>query len=66
MTGNRGSRPSWIEWFPVEHNVLRGTKEDSDAVLVVNIAGGRGHDLKAFRQNFLMPKGGWYCKTCQE
>ena len=57
MTGNRGSRPSWIEWFPVEHNVLRGAKEDDDAVLIVDVAGGRGHDLEAFRRNFPGAKG---------
>ena len=57
MTGNRGSRPSWIEWFPVEQNVLRGAKEDSDAVLVVDVAGGRGHDLEAFRRRFPDAKG---------
>ena len=52
MTGNRGSRPNWIEWFPVEHNVLRGAREDSDAVLIVDVAGGWGNDLEAFRRKF--------------
>ena len=57
MTGNRGSNPSWIEWFPVEQNLLRGAKEDNDAVLIVDVAGGRGHDLEGFRQKFPDAKG---------
>ncbi len=57
MTGNRGSRPSWIEWFPVEHNVLQGAEEDETAVLIVDVAGGRGHDLEAFRRKFPHAKG---------
>ena len=57
MTGNRGSRPSWIEWFPVEDNLLRDAKEDEGTVLIVDVAGGRGHDLEAFRQKFPHAKG---------
>ena len=57
MTGNRSSRPSWIEWFPVEHSVLRGAKEDDGAVLIVDVAGGRGHYLETFRQRFHNAKG---------
>ena len=32
--------------------MLRGAREDSDAVLIVDVAGGRGHDLEAFRRKF--------------
>lgn len=57
MTGNRSSRPSWVEWFPVEHNVLRDAKEGDDDVLIVDVAGGHGHYLETFRQRFPDAKG---------
>jgi len=53
MTGIRGSRPSWIEWFPVRERILglELTSAGSD-VLLVDIAGGRGHDVQAFGRKF--------------
>lgn len=58
MTGIRGSRPSWIEWFPVRERIL--VPESSNArsdVLLVDIAGGRGHDIRAFARKFADGKG---------
>lgn len=58
MEGDRGSRPSWLEWFPVQERLLDGacTKEDG-AVLMVDVAGGRGHDLAAFLAKFPRVEG---------
>lgn len=52
MTGNNDSRSSWIDWYPVEERLLKGTKADVNAVLMINIAGGRGHYLAAFKERF--------------
>lgn len=53
MTGIRGSRPSWIEWYPVEDCILKsGTSTNASDVLLVDIAGGRGHDVQAFGRKF--------------
>ena len=41
MTANQDSRPSWIDWFPVEDRLLKVAKVDDNAVLMVDIAGGR-------------------------
>ena len=64
MTGNQSSRSNWCEWFPVEHNVLRCAKkndddddDDDDHVLIVDVAGGRGHYLETFRHKFPDAKG---------
>lgn len=37
--------------------MLRSAKEDDGAVLLVDVAGGRGHDLEAFRQKFPDARG---------
>lgn len=52
--GDRGSRPVWIEWFPVQQKLLDDASRpvtDND-VLYVDIAGGRGHDLLEFKEKF--------------
>lgn len=51
MEGDRGARPSWLEWFPVKERLLDGARPDGD-VLMVDVAGGRGHDLLAFAEKF--------------
>ncbi|KAF2457171.1 S-adenosyl-L-methionine-dependent methyltransferase [Lineolata rhizophorae] len=49
MTGNRGSRPAWTEWYPVRERVIDGfDAQDGDGVLLVDVAGGRGHDVEHF------------------
>jgi len=58
MSGIRGSRPSWVEWWPVEERIFGdGAIVDDDAVLLVDVAGGRGHDIQAFKKAFPNKKG---------
>ena len=52
MTGVRAGRPSWLEWFPLQQELFEGATSESNAPFMVDIAGGRGQDLKAFRQRF--------------
>ena len=52
MTGNHSSRPSWTDWYPMEERLLRGITADDNAVVMVDIAGGRGHYIAAFRERF--------------
>ncbi|KAI1384818.1 S-adenosyl-L-methionine-dependent methyltransferase [Hypoxylon trugodes] len=49
--GDRGSRPSWVTWFPVREKLLSGDI-DSEAPLLVDVGGGRGHDITEFEQQF--------------
>ena len=51
---DRGARPLWINWFPVQKKLLDDISRpvgDND-ILYCDIAGGRGHDLLDFRQKF--------------
>ena len=57
MTGNESTRLTWIDWYPIEERLLRGIKSDDDAVVMIDIAGGRGHYLAAFKEKFPHIKG---------
>ncbi|KAI9371063.1 S-adenosyl-L-methionine-dependent methyltransferase [Aspergillus egyptiacus] len=52
MEGDRGSRPPWVEWFPVAERVIKPFQGGDEDIFLVDVAGGRGHDLKAFQDKF--------------
>ncbi|KAI0190038.1 hypothetical protein EV127DRAFT_481488 [Xylaria flabelliformis] len=45
--GDRGSRPSWLSWFPVKDKSFPGGHQQKTPLLV-DVAGGRRHDLMEF------------------
>lgn len=51
---DRGSRPAWVDWFPVKQKLLDDSTKSikDDGILYVDVAGGRGHDLLAFKDKF--------------
>lgn len=53
MTGQRMTRIEWFDFADV-HSILfdKHTPNDTDSALLVDIGGGRGHDLEAFRKRF--------------
>ena len=51
MEGIRADAAHWADWFPVQKQLLDGAATD-DRPLLVDIGGGRGHDLMAFKQKF--------------
>ncbi|GAB1194350.1 hypothetical protein APSETT444_003595 [Aspergillus pseudonomiae] len=52
MEGQRADRPHWADWFPIPDRILASAHKDSDGPLLVDIGGGRGHDLLGFKQRF--------------
>ena len=52
--GDRGGRPDWVDWFPVQDKLLDDLRRPiaPDSILYVDVAGGRGHDLLAFKKKF--------------
>ncbi|KAE8353474.1 S-adenosyl-L-methionine-dependent methyltransferase [Aspergillus coremiiformis] len=52
MEGQRADRPHWADWFPVQDQILAGAHKGSDGTLLVDIGGGRGHDLIGLKQRF--------------
>lgn len=53
MEASSGDRGFWVNWFPVEEYLLIGFTGDANDVLLVDMAGGRGQDIKAFQDKFI-------------
>ncbi|RYO75653.1 hypothetical protein DL766_010360 [Monosporascus sp. MC13-8B] len=62
--GDRGSRPSCVSWFPVREKLLAGRQGNKDPLLV-DVAGGRGHDLMEFLGQFPDEKGPFFLQDQQ-
>ena len=56
MHAVRGSRPSWVEWFPVEDYLSENGIKEAEPLLV-DVGGGHGHDVQAFARKFPRAKG---------
>lgn len=52
MGGQRNNRVDWFDLFPMEDILFQASQETNDDVLLIDIAGGKGHDLEAFRKRF--------------
>jgi len=52
MQSRREGRPSWFAPYPVEENLLLGLDPSPNAVLLIDIGGGRGHDLEKFKTTY--------------
>jgi hypothetical protein len=50
MGATMGSQPIWLDWFDVQGRLLAGAKDDE--VLLVDVGGGKGHDVQVFNERF--------------
>ena len=50
MGQSMGARKYWTEWFPIQEQILDDFEPDT--ALMVDVAGGKGQDLKALRDKF--------------
>ena len=48
----QGKRRHWFDTFPVEERLLKGLEDAEDRTLIVDVAGGVGRDLVAFKNRF--------------
>ncbi|MGI4813144.1 MAG: hypothetical protein ACRYGG_07390 [Janthinobacterium lividum] len=55
MGNTMGARKYWVDWFPVQDCLLQGARDDT--ALVVDVGGGKGHDLQAFHEKFPQRQG---------
>ena len=44
-------------YYPVQDRLVAGSKQDDEAVFLVDVAGGRGHDLEGLKQAHTNIKG---------
>lgn len=53
MAGSLETRQDWFSTFPVDEIILKDViRDDPEAVLLVDIGGGEGHDIQAFHDAF--------------
>ncbi|OAA52903.1 sterigmatocystin 8-O-methyltransferase [Cordyceps fumosorosea ARSEF 2679] len=50
MGNTMGARNYWVDWYPVERQLLDGA--GGDAPLLVDVGAGKGHDLLAFHEKY--------------
>lgn len=50
MGNAMGARKSWLDWYPVQSQLLNDA--DPQKPLLVDVGGGKGHDLIAFYKQF--------------
>ncbi len=50
MGNTMGARSYWVDWFPVQEQLLNGV--DPSAALLVDVGAGKGHDLIAFHEKY--------------
>lgn len=52
MTAYHEGRPSWMDadFYPVQQELVEGACIDAEAVLMVDVGGGLGHDLVEFHR----------------
>jgi hypothetical protein len=52
MGNTMGTREYWHDWYDVQGRLLSGFESFADSTLLVDIGGGKGHDLVAFDATF--------------
>lgn len=59
MSAYRAGKPYWFEkgFYPVEERLLSGFDASTSDTLLVDVGGGRGHDIEAFASTLSSPPG---------
>ncbi|KPI43781.1 Demethylsterigmatocystin 6-O-methyltransferase [Cyphellophora attinorum] len=48
---------AWTDWFPTQDTIVNGFKASAQAVMLVDVAGGKGRDLESFRMKHIDSPG---------
>lgn len=57
MQSNQVDSVQWHSWFPVQEKLLDHFNAEDKAVLLVDVGGGRGHGVEAFKKAFPHQEG---------
>lgn len=59
MSAYRAGKPMWFDpgFYPVSERLITGFDASTSDVLLVDVGGGRGHDIAAFAANLSSPPG---------
>lgn len=47
-----GMKREWFDIYPIKSQLLAGSERDSASVFLVDVAGGKGHDILSLRTRF--------------
>ena len=50
MSGQRDGRAKWVDFFPFEERVAKGFERGDGAVMLVDVGGGRGHEVEEIKK----------------
>lgn len=51
MSGRRVGKTSWLDYYPIEERLVKGTSPENP-IFMVDIGGGQGHDLKSLSDKY--------------
>ena len=57
MRKQREGRADWLDFFPLEERIMHGFQAKNDAVLMVDVGGGLGHELESILDKYPGLKG---------
>ena len=67
MGNTMGAREYWHEWYDVQGRLIAGFDASRNETLLVDIGGGKGHDMQAFHSAFRQSvTGGEYKLVLQD
>ena len=54
MTGMREGRPTWLDFFPFDEQLLKGfeARGNSDEVIIVDVGGGIGNEVEQIKRKY--------------
>ncbi|MCJ1309424.1 hypothetical protein MMC25_003083 [Agyrium rufum] len=52
MIGQREGRGTWLDFFPVEEQLVKGFLDEKDAVFMVDVGGASGSEIIALREKY--------------
>ena len=52
MTSQRQGRQSWLEFFPLERELVTGFSGEDNAVMFVDVGGGYGHEIQEIKKRY--------------
>lgn len=57
MSGHREGRANWLDFFPFEERLCKGSDMTDDQVLLVDVGGGYGHEIQAIKTKYPAIRG---------
>ena len=52
MTSQRQGRQSWLEFFPLERELVTGFSGEDSTVMFVDVGGGYGHEVQEIKKRY--------------